>query len=306
MLRFAPYYPPNLLWGGRRLESRFNRQIPAGPVGESWELVELDDARHSAVQAGPQAGTPLGSLWRRGALGGSAQGPFPFLLKWIDAAQPLSVQVHPDAAACAALGKGAPKTEAWLVAQSEPQATLLIGHYPGLDAAALRQAALGGTLQKWLYETHPRQGDIFLIESGTLHAIGAGMLILEVQQPSDTTFRIYDYGRVGADGQPRALHLDDAVQSIQYGRYGAPRAYRQGVDGPCFSLRALRLGAVLSAPWLRVLVADSGPAVFAAAAGEVELQEGEVVVAEPSDGSVRLLHGSAILITEPGTLPVGT
>ena len=306
MLQFAPYYPPGLVWGGRRLATSFARSVPEGPVGEAWELVELDDARHSAVATGPSRGAKLGDLWRAGALGGSAQGPFPFLLKWIDAAQQLSVQVHPDEAACANMGRGRPKTEAWLVVQAEAKAALRIGHHPGLDALALRQAASGGTLQKWLYETQPRAGDVFLIEAGTIHAIGAGFLILEVQQPSDTTYRIFDYGRVGTDGQPRALHLEEAALSVNYGRFGAPRAFRQGVDGPCFSLRALRANVALPAPWLRVLVADSGPAVVASEHGTHELAYGEVVVAQPSDGAVHLVRGSAVLLTEPNTLPVGS
>jgi mannose-6-phosphate isomerase len=298
MIRFQPHYQP-ALWGGRRLEEEFGRDLPKGEIGESWELVELPE-RESPVAGGPYAGKKIGELWRAGALGGSAKGGFPFLLKWIDAAQKLSVQVHPDAAACAKLGKGAPKTEAWYVAYAEPKATLLIGHHPGLDPLTLKQAATGGTLQKWLYETRPRAGDMFLLEAGTVHAIGAGFLLLEVQQPSDTTFRIYDWGRVGADGQPRALHLEEAAASVAYNRYGAPRAVRQGVGGPCFTMRSLRTGLSVPAHGLRVLVADAGPARLTHERGEEILEHGDVVVAEPKDGAVRIASGTVVLLSEPG------
>ena len=297
MIRFAPYYAP-APWGGTRLQDVFGRVVPPGPIGESWEVGELA-AHHSEVLEGLHRGHKLGSLWRAGALGGSARGPFPFLLKWIDAAKNLSVQVHPDEAACAKLKKGAPKTEAWYIVDAEPNASLLIGHYPGLDAAALRQAAAGGTLQKWLYETQPRSGDIFLLQSGTIHAIGGGLLLLEVQQPSDTTYRLYDWGRTGPDGKPRQLHLEEASVAVNFGRCGAPKAQRMGVDGPCFALRSLPTGTLIDAPMLRVFVADTGALRLKTQRDEHVLHFGDVVVAEPDDGKVEIAAGTAVLLTEP-------
>ena len=296
MLRFTPHYQP-ALWGGRRLEEEFGRRLPEGHIGESWELVELPE-RESRVAHGALSGQQLGSLWRAGALGGSAQGQFPFLLKWIDAAQKLSVQVHPDAAACAQLGHGQPKTEAWYVAYAEPQATLLVGHYPGLDAAALRQAALGNSLHKWLYETRPRCGDMMLLEAGTIHAIGAGFLLLEVQQPSDTTFRISDWGRLGADGLPRPLHVEDAAVSVAYARHGAPKVTRHGLQGPGFAMSALRGGTTVEPGGLRVFVADTNTVRLIHERGEEALDYGDVCVAEPADGPVRLSNGTAVLLSE--------
>lgn len=295
MIRFEPLYQA-APWGGRRFEEEFGRELPEGLIGESWELVELPE-RESVVSSGRRSGQKLGDLWRSGALGGSAKGPFPFLLKWIDAAQSLSFQVHPDEDACAKLGKGSPKTEAWYVAHTDPKSVLMIGHYPGLDPSTLRQAAAGGTLQKWLYETRPRVGDIFLVKAGTIHAIGPSML-LEVQQPSDTTYRIYDWGRVGADGMPRQLHLEEASASVRYERYGAPQPSRVGVVGPCFAMRAIRMGVEIPATGLRVLAADSGPAKLVTEFGQEILDYGEVVIMEPSDGPVKVATGSAVLITE--------
>jgi mannose-6-phosphate isomerase len=297
MLKFAPFYQP-VPWGGRRLAEKFGRDTPEGPVGESWELVELPE-RHSTVCEGPRAGKKLGDLWREGELGGSAKGPFPFLLKWIDAAQSLSVQVHPDEAACKKLGAGRPKTEAWYIVEADPQASLLIGHYPGLDAAAMRQAIAGDTLKKWLFDLQPHPGDIYLLPAGTLHAIGSGFLLLEVQQPSDTTFRLYDWGRVGADGKPRQLHIDEAAQSVAFDRPGPPRVQKKGVDGPCFSLRTLVHGEKIAQGPLRVLVADRGPLQLHSKTGELQLRQGDVVLATAADGEVEIVAGSAAYFSEP-------
>lgn len=297
MIRFLPHYMP-LVWGGRRLHTEFGRTMPEGPVGESWELVELP--KHESVAgAGPHAGQTLGALWRKGVLGGSAKGPFPFLLKWIDAAQNLSVQVHPTEATCKQLGYGHPKTEAWYVVGLAPEAKLMMGHFPGFDAPTLKLAAATGTLGKWLYETRPREGDIFFLESGTVHAIGDGCLLLEVQQPSDTTFRIYDWGRMGIDGKPRQLHLDEAAASVTYDKPGALKSQRQGVVGPCFTMKPLALQTPVKPEGLRVFVADKGAAVLHSSRGETPLQRGDVIVAEPADGLVSLASGSVVLLGEP-------
>lgn len=297
MIRFMPHYMP-LVWGGRRLHTDFGRVMPDGPVGESWELVELPQTK-SVAGDGPFQGQDIGTLWRKGALGGSATGQFPFLLKWIDAAQNLSVQVHPTEATCKQLGYGHPKTEAWYVAGLTAEAKLMMGHFPGFDAPTLKLAAASGTLGKWLYETRPREGDMFFLESGTVHAIGDGCLLLEVQQPSDTTFRIYDWGRMGIDGKPRQLHLDEAAASVTYNKPGAIKSQRHGVVGPCFSMKLLALQTPVEAGRLRVFVADKGEAVLHSTKGETRLNRGDVIVAEPSDGLVSLESGSAVLLGEP-------
>ena len=298
MISFVPHNQP-ALWGGRKLETLFGRALPEGPIGESWELVELPE-RHVAARGGAHDGRKLGELWRAGALGGSRQGPFPFLLKWIDAADTLSVQVHPDEAACEKMKRGQPKTEAWYVVQKDEGATLLMGHHAGLDARTLAQAARGNTLKKWLYELEPKVGDLYLLKAGTIHAIGRGHLLLEVQQPSDTTYRINDWGRVGADGKPRQLHLEEAAGCIAYDRVGPVHAERKQVSGPCFFLRPLAAGAEVGAGGLRVIVADHGDVTLHHARGHSTLHWGDVVVAEPADGALRVEGGSAVLVTEPG------
>jgi mannose-6-phosphate isomerase len=294
MLRFVPQYQ-KVTWGGRRLETQFGRSLPEGPIGESWELVELE-AHESKVASGPFAGATLGSLWRDGRLGGSGQGPFPFLLKWLDTTQWLSVQVHPDEAGVERSGKGDPKSEAWYVAHAEPQAPILLGHYPGLDAKTLRQAATGGTLPKWLYELHPRVGDMFMVKAGTLHALGPGLLILEVQQPSQTTYRVYDWARMGLDGKPRELHVEDAVAATAFERSGTVSSTRSAIIGPRFSMRASNGESSLPAGPLRVFAA-AGAVTLQHANGAVELGLGDIVVAEPTDGTVTV-NGNCVLLSE--------
>ncbi len=297
MIRFAPYYELRP-WGGSRLVEELGRELPEGKIGESWELVELG-SRHSRAVGGPHDGALIGELWRAGVLGGSAKGTFPFLLKWLDTDERLSVQVHPDEATVARLGAGAAKSEAWYVAHVDPTASLFVGHYPGLDPATLRLAATGGTIHKWLYEVRPRVGEMIYVPAGTLHAVGAGFLLLEVQQSSDTTYRVYDWGRLDAEGLPRTLHLDEACEAVKYDRFGAPKAQRGQLLCESFSLRALRMGQEIAAGALRVFVADSGAAKLVGAAGDEVLEYGDVVVAQESDGAVRLATGTALLVSEP-------
>lgn len=293
MLRFVPQYQ-KVAWGGRLLETQLGRVLPDGPIGESWELVELE-SHESAVADGPLKGATLGALWRDGKLGGSGKGPFPFLLKWLDTTQWLSVQVHPDEAGCARSGKGDPKSEAWYVAHAEPQAPMLLGHHAGLDAQTLRQAATGGTLAKWLYELHPRVGEMYMVRAGTLHALGPGLLILEVQQPSKTTYRVYDWGRMGLDGKPRELHVDDAVDATAFDRPGTVTPNRTEIIGPRFSMR-VRQSATLEAGPLRVFAA-AGAVTLTHARGTTQLSLGDIAVAEPDDGTIEVA-GNCVVLSE--------
>ena len=297
MLRFEPkyYLKP---WGGRRMSQLFNRELPEGSVGESWELVDLPE-HESVVIDGPHKGKKLGDLWRSGALGGTAQGDFPFLLKWLDTHERMSVQVHPDEEFCQNTRLGKPKTEAWYVAHADHKSKFLAGNYPGLDATTLKQAVERGSLEKWLYEATPRPGDIYLIEAGTVHAMGSGFLILEVQQPSDTTFRVHDWGRVDENGESRELHLDEAAACIRYNRFDLPQPHRDKVTGPCFAMETMQMGTAFPKEGLRVVVADKKPVKLIGDQGEQHLKFGDVVVIEPSDGIVALASGSCVLLTEP-------
>lgn len=297
MIRFVPEYKP-ALWGGRQLEVEFGRSLPEGRIGEAWELVDVDD-KQSQVTEGPHAGASLRELWHAGHLGGSGNGPFPFTLRWIDTSERLSVQVHPDAATCERMEQGKPGTKAWFVAHTGPQSMLLLGHYPGLDSATLKQAGAGGTIHKWLYETQPRIGELILVPGGTLHGVGSGFLLLEVQESDASTYRVYDWDHLDETGKPRPLHLEEAAATVDFDRYGAMRARRDEVVGPCFRMVALPTGATVTPGPLRVFVAEGGPATLEANDEDCVLEYGDVVVAEPGDGTVSVKNGSCVYLTEP-------
>ena len=220
LLRFAPIYQERV-WGGRALHNALGRALPAGgqPIGESWEIVDRPEAQ-SHVASGPWAGRMLRDVIERetAAVMGpqwDAQKPFPILVKWLDARERLSLQVHPPAAVAKKLG-GEPKTENWFVSEAAPGAALIAGLKRGVTRAQFEVALRGGDLEKLVHRFPVNRGESLFVPSGRLHAIDAGLLILEIQQNSDTTYRVYDWGRVGLDGKPRALHVAESLQSIDF------------------------------------------------------------------------------------------
>jgi mannose-6-phosphate isomerase len=219
-LSFRPVYKV-VLWGGRRFE-RWRSDLPVGPVGESWDLAD-HDAGMSVVEDGPLAGTSLRELVSqfgaqivgRGFRGGT----FPIMIKLIDATDQLSVQVHPDDALAQSLGVGKNgKTECWLVLADG--GALYQGTRPGVDRAGFERALHEGRLAETLNHFVPRSGDFFFMAARTVHALGAGCMVYELQQTLDITFRVYDWGRVGADGKPRALHVREALETIDFAATG--------------------------------------------------------------------------------------
>lgn len=252
LLRFKPIYQERV-WGGRGLERFLDRKLPGdAPVGESWELVDRVEAQ-SLVAEGPLAGRSLRDLVAsRGAeiMGPHWPGerPFPILVKWLDCRERLSLQVHPPASIAASLG-GEPKTENWYVAHAEPGAAVLAGLKPGVDATAFRAALRGNTAGDLVHRLPTRSGDSLLIHSGVVHAIDGGNIILEIQQNSDTTYRVYDWGRVGLDGKPRAMHIEQSMASLAADTAGAPQLIRSAASpatlADCSEFRIVRhrLGA---------------------------------------------------------------
>jgi len=219
-LRFHPLFMERV-WGGRQLETLYGKALPPQvPIGESWELVDRPEAQ-SVVAEGPLAGTSLHTLWseRRAEIFGERHrdgGPrFPLLFKLLDAAERLSVQVHPPAAVASELD-GEPKTEMWYVTAAMEEADLFAGLAPGSDRARFEAALASGGVEALLHRLPSRAGDCIFIPSGRVHAIGAGNVIVEVQQNSDTTYRVFDWNRVGLDGKPRALHIDESLRSIDF------------------------------------------------------------------------------------------
>jgi len=252
ILRFSPIYQERV-WGGRALADWLGRTLPGtGPIGESWELVDRPEAQ-SVAHGGAETGRTLRQLIaaRAAEIMGprwDAARPFPILVKWLDCRERLSLQVHPPASIAASLG-GEPKTENWFVARSEPGAGVLAGLVDGVDAARFRAALADNTAEKLLLRHETRAGDSILIHSGVMHAIDGGNVILEIQQNSDTTYRVYDWGRVGLDGKPRQMHIEQSLACLTANTAGTPRLLRAGephevlADCAHFRIRRVRLAA---------------------------------------------------------------
>ncbi len=231
-LRFAPIFK-RYLWGGRRLSSLLGKRIgPEDDYAESWEIVDrqLDQ---SLVVDGSLAGKSLHELMEssgRQLLGPqpwqavsqssrppSLQGRFPLLLKFLDAHQMLSVQVHPnDQQALAQIPPDLGKTEAWYVLDAQPESLIYAGLQPGVDRGDVERAVERGAFEQVLHRFHPQVGDCILVPAGTVHAIGSGLVLVEIQQSSDTTYRLFDWNRVDASGKPRPLHIEQALNVIDY------------------------------------------------------------------------------------------
>lgn len=240
ILVFEEAYVPRM-WGGTRLREVYGKPTPADrPIGEAWLIADHAELE-SVVKDGSLAGRTLRDLLQKDArpiLGHRAQltvhGRFPLLLKLLDAGDKLSVQVHPDDAAAERLHEpDVGKTEMWYVIEGEPGSLLYCGMPPGIDAEAFEQARRAGRLAELLTQIDARPGTSIFVPAGTVHAIGGGCLLAEIQQNSDLTYRIDDWGRVQPDGTPRTLHLEKAMQVTRFGsrHSGAARPLDYGVPG---------------------------------------------------------------------------
>src|SRR5947209_335681 len=222
-LRFIPFLRP-MVWGGRRLHDALRKEQPsAEPYGESWEV--SDHSLHrSVVAGGPARGRSLRELMeheREGLLGPAAgrYETFPWLVKFLDACDWLSVQVHPDDVRVRRLwpGEGG-KTEAWFVLDVAPGGRIYAGLLPGVDERRLREALAAGAVADCLHAFEPRPGDCVFLPAGTVHAVGGGVLMAEVQQTSDATFRLFDWDRCDSQGKRRTLHVKEALACIDWTR----------------------------------------------------------------------------------------
>ena len=235
-LRFEPLFR-RYIWGGRRLGTVLNKPIgPGEDYAESWEIVDhgLDQ---SVVAYGELRGMPLGELVANygPALFGRhhPQRQFPLLFKFLDANQALSVQVHPDDRQAARLDPpDLGKTEAWVVIHADPGSVIYAGLRAGVGREMLEAAMAAGQTESCLHRFPVQAGDCVFIPAGTVHALGAGLVIAEIQQASDTTFRLFDWNRVGADGKPRPLHIQAGLDAIDFTRGPVRPQIPQATESP--------------------------------------------------------------------------
>ena len=217
-LTFEPIFMERM-WGGRRLEAEFGKKLPPQrPIGESWEIVDRPEAQ-SIVREGLLRGKTLHELWTQyrdeifGEVPDSSR--FPLLLKLLDAHDKLSLQVHPPEKLADRLG-GEPKTEFWYVAAADPGAELYLGFRESITRHQFEKALRDGTAADYVHKIRVRTGDAAFLPAGRCHAVGAGILLIEVQQNSDTTYRVFDWNRVDDKGNRRQLHIDQALQCIDF------------------------------------------------------------------------------------------
>ncbi|MDV6235857.1 type I phosphomannose isomerase catalytic subunit [Leptospira ellisii] len=239
VIRFVPIYKERI-WGGRKLGEFPGRTIPEGNIGESWEISDYGNEL-SIIKNGNLAGKTFREAYEKNTetiLGKSFYGkPFPLLVKLIDAKEKLSVQVHPDDAYAEEFDPDSSgKKEAWTVLQAEPGAKLVCGFSRKTDREEFREFVEKHRAEELLREIPVRAGDSFLLNPGRIHAIGAGIVLMEVQQSSDSTYRVYDYGR------PRELHLQKALDVLDYdgpneGDFLTPQP-KEWSDGKRFRLTA--------------------------------------------------------------------
>jgi len=267
-LKFEPIYK-HRIWGGRKLQDVFGKDLPPEEkIGESWELADLPQDK-SVIANGALAGVTLIEAIRQHpeAITGDSSfaGPFPLLIKLLDAQEILSVQVHPDPATCKRTGRGNPKTECWYVIEAEPDAVIYKGLKPGVTRETFAESIREGTVEQMLLRVAVQAGECHFLPAGTPHSIGAGLLIAEVQTPSDTTYRVFDWNRVDDSGKGRQLHIEDALDSIHFDASKdnlSVETVGRLVDCPYFKLdkghQAENCELLLSRGRMKVLITLSG------------------------------------------------
>lgn len=282
------------IWGGRKLHDLYRKSLAGDvPIGESWEIVDRPDDV-SVVANGSLEGKDLHSLLEEygNELMGDAKllnGRFPLLIKILDARQTLSLQVHPPASLARQLG-GEPKTEMWYITEAEPGAKLYVGLKRGTTKAQFEEALRVGKVQDCFHRVPVERGDAMFLPSGRVHALGAGLVLFEIQQNSDTTYRVYDWDRLGADGKPRPLHIDQSLACIDFTDFEPglvspqSRGFEQDssrvlVENELFTVQEFSSGAepisLCLQGTMRILGVVAGKIVIASPGGEVSLEAGQ-------------------------------
>ena len=311
-LIFAPIFKERI-WGGRKLERLYGKKILAGKtIGEAWEISDRPgDA--SVIANGPLAGKNLRWLMEHHAaeiLGGAkpaTNGGFPLLCKILDAREKLSLQVHPPANKAAEL-KGEPKTEMWFIADAAPDASLYVGLKRGVTRADFEKKIADGSVADCFHRLPVKAGDTMFLPSGRVHAIGDGLVIFEIQQNSDTTYRVFDWKRVGLDGQPRELHIAQSLASIDFNDF-EPKLVetkfvadgmvqkRSLVNDPLFNVEAWKLHAsatgFLKSKKLQIIAATSGDMEIKSGSTAVNLSAGQFSLIPASLKRTEVLAKSA-------------
>jgi len=231
-IKLLPYVSETI-WGGRKLIEEYGVKTEKNNAAEGW-MLSCHEAGSSSVANGIFAGRTFADVVKENPelCGSNAKNfeDFPILIKFIDAMDNLSVQVHPTKEYCELTGKGQSKTECWYISDCEEDASLILGFKDKLSPEEFKAAIANNTLTDYVENVKVKKGDFFFIDSGTLHAICKGIMLAEVQESSNTTYRIYDYNRVGADGKPRELHVEDGAAVTKLEKYSQPDFSNPALD----------------------------------------------------------------------------
>ena len=286
--------PKDYLWGGSRLKEEYGKLFDVEPLAETWECSTHPDGP-SRILGGPEDGRTLAEVLRehpemlgRRSLELTEGVPeLPILVKLIDAAKDLSVQVHPDDTYARLYENSRGKTEMWYVLEAAEGARLVHGFNRDVTKEEVRKAALDGSIEKLMNYVPIHRGDVLLIEAGTVHAIGAGTLVAEIQESSNITYRLYDYNRVGKDGKKRALHLEKALEVARLRREDSSEApegpEQDGILKSCkyFTVRLREKAAETELPEdpdsFHVLMCIDGSGILKAGEQEFPLAKGETI-----------------------------
>jgi len=298
---FQPIFKERI-WGGHELERLYKKKLPSAELfGESWEISDRPgDA--SVITNGPLAGKDLRWLMENyseeilGDAKPAAAGRFPLLCKILDAREKLSLQVHPPASKAAEL-KGEPKTEMWFIADAAPDASLYVGLKDGVTRAEFEKKIADGSVADCFHRIPVKAGDTMFLPSGRVHAIGDGLVIFEIQQNSDTTYRVFDWNRVGLDGKPRELHVAQSLVSIDFNDFEPKLVETKFVTDGQVQKRVLVNDPLFNVEAWKLTAENSGALkpkklqIVAATSGEVEIKSGSAC-AKLSAGQFSLIPAS--------------
>ncbi len=305
-LKFRPIYKQRI-WGGQKLREVFDKDLPAGEkIGESWELADLPEDK-SVIANGELAGHTLQSAigkYPKEITGDkNFPGTFPLLIKFLDAQDILSVQVHPDPETCLRMGRGEPKTECWYIISTEPGAVIYKGLKDGVTKKQFAEAIEKGNVADMLVKISVEVGQCHFLPSGTTHSIGPGLLIAEIQMPSDTTYRVFDWNRLDDTGKSRDLHIEEALESIHFDSSGdnlSVTTMGRLVDCEYFKVDKGRQGKncelLLSPGQMKTLIIISGFGTILGGGDEVEFKAGDtLLIPAIYEGVMRFVYDTQYL-----------
>ena len=302
-IKLLPYVSETI-WGGKKLIEEYGVETEKSNAAEGW-MLSCHEAGSSTVANGVFAGKSFADVVKENpVLCGKNAGnfeDFPILIKFIDAMDNLSVQVHPTKEYCELTGKGQSKTECWYIIDCEEDAGLILGFKDKISPEEFKAAIANNTLTDYVETVKVKKGDFFFIDSGTLHAICKGILLAEVQESSNTTYRIYDYNRVGADGKPRELHVEDGAAVTKLEKYSQPDFSNPALDTderrlladcPLFKVWKLDIdggidGVAGEASFVSLLIMD-GEGTLEACGETLSLKKGDSIFIPANAGKYKL------------------